>query len=313
MNQDMILFLLAVGVCLLVCVVVYQQLSFRRGTRANVLELSQKLEEILDTGSQERVMIFTDEPSLIALAVQINRLLDERQQVQAEVRRSDLAAKRMLSNISHDMKTPMTVLLGYLEMIRLKGDPQGALLVKVEATAQRMMELITQFFTLAKLEAGDTELTRTTVNLSEICRETVLDFYQLLSQQEIQVDIRLPDSPLFVFSNAQAIQRILSNLISNAIRYGGEGKYLGIVAGSKEDSAFVEVIDKGRGIDAAFTDVIFERLFTMDDSRSVQVQGNGLGLTIAKHLAQQLGGSLYVYSQPYQKTVFTLTVPKGID
>ena len=74
MNQDMILFLLAVGVCLLVCVVVYQQLSFRRGTRAKMLELSQKLEEILDTGSQERVMIFTDEPSLIALAVQINRL-----------------------------------------------------------------------------------------------------------------------------------------------------------------------------------------------------------------------------------------------
>lgn len=310
MSEATIIFFLSICVAILVCVIIYQQFAFRTGTQAKLDGISQKLEEILDTDSDEKVMVFTDNPSLISLATQINRLLVDRQKVRADYRRSELASKRMLSNISHDIKTPMTVILGYLEIMRVNGDPRQEMLGKVEATAHRVMELITQFFTLAKLEAGDTELERSKLNLNEVCSENILSFYELLSTQDFQIEVDLPNAPIFVMSNSDALQRILFNLISNAIRYGADGKYLGMVLRSDEENAYIDIIDKGRGIPKEFTDTIFDRLFTMEDSRNPRMQGNGLGLTIAKNLAVQLGGDITLTSQPNVKTVFTVTLKK---
>lgn len=310
MSEATIIFFLSICVAVLVCVIVYQQFAFRTGTQAKLNGISQKLEEILDTDSDEKVMVFTDNPSLISLATQINRLLVDRQKVRADYRRSELASKRMLSNISHDIKTPMTVILGYLEIMRVNGDPRQEMLGKVEATAHRVMELITQFFTLAKLEAGDTELERSKLNLNEVCSENILSFYELLSTQDFQIEVDIPNAPVFVMSNSDALQRILFNLISNAIRYGADGKYLGMVLRSDEENAYIDIIDKGRGIPKEFADTIFDRLFTMEDSRNPRMQGNGLGLTIAKNLAVQLGGDITLTSQPNVKTVFTVTVKK---
>lgn len=310
MSEATIIFFLSICVAILVCVIIYQQFAFRTGTQAKLDGISQKLEEILDTDSDEKVMVFTDNPSLISLATQINRLLVDRQKVRADYRRSELASKRMLSNISHDIKTPMTVILGYLEIMRVNGDPRQEMLGKVEATAHRVMELITQFFTLAKLEAGDTELERSKLNLNEVCSENILSFYELLSTQDFQIEVDIPNAPIFVMSNSDALQRILFNLISNAIRYGADGKYLGVVLRSDEENAYIDIIDKGRGIPKEFADTIFDRLFTMEDSRNPRMQGNGLGLTIAKNLAVQLGGDITLTSQPNVKTVFTVTVKK---
>ena len=310
MSEATIIFFLSICVAILVCVIVYQQFAFRTGTQAKLNGISQKLEEILDTDSDEKVMVFTDNPSLISLATQINRLLVDRQKVRADYRRSELASKRMLSNISHDIKTPMTVILGYLEIMRVNGDPRQEMLGKVEATAHRVMELITQFFTLAKLEAGDTELERSKLNLNEVCSENILSFYELLSTQDFQIEVDIPNAPIFVMSNSDALQRILFNLISNAIRYGADGKYLGMVLRSDEENAYIDIIDKGRGIPKEFADTIFDRLFTMEDSRNPRMQGNGLGLTIAKNLAAQLGGDITLTSQPNVKTVFTVTLKK---
>lgn len=310
MSEATIIFFLSICVAILVCVIVYQQFAFRTGTQAKLNGISQKLEEILDTDSDEKVMVFTDNPSLISLATQINRLLVDRQKVRADYRRSELASKRMLSNISHDIKTPMTVILGYLEIMRVNGDPRQEMLGKVEATAHRVMELITQFFTLAKLEAGDTELERSKLNLNEVCSENILSFYELLSTQDFQIEVDIPNAPIFVMSNSDALQRILFNLISNAIRYGADGKYLGMVLRSDEENAYIDIIDKGRGIPKELADTIFERLFTMEDSRNPRMQGNGLGLTIAKNLAVQLGGDITLTSQPNVKTVFTVTLKK---
>ena len=310
MSEATIIFFLSICVAILVCVIIYQQFAFRTGTQAKLDGISQKLEEILDTDSDEKVMVFTDNPSLISLATQINRLLLDRQKVRADYRRSELASKRMLSNISHDIKTPMTVILGYLEIMRVNGDPRQEMLGKVEATAHRVMELITQFFTLAKLEAGDTELERSKLNLNEVCSENILSFYELLSTQDFQIEVDLPNAPIFVMSNSDALQRILFNLISNAIRYGADGKYLGMVLRSDEENAYIDIIDKGRGIPKEFADTIFDRLFTMEDSRNPRMQGNGLGLTIAKNLAVQLGGDITLTSQPNVKTVFTVTLKK---
>ena len=137
-----------------------------------------------------------------------------------------------------------------------------------------------------------------------------MDFYQILTRDSFQVEVSIPKEAVLVYGNKEALGRILSNLISNAIRYGGAGGYLGIALRMEGNYALVDVTDKGAGIDRAFAERIFDRLFTLEDSRSRQIQGNGLGLTIARNLARQLGGDLVLCSIPGRRTVFTVRLKK---
>ncbi len=295
----------------LAAVVLYQQFAFRTGTQKRIREIHQKLKEIMDGDSGERLMVFTDNRELMELAAQINRLLEKSAKAEADFCRAEISSRKMLSNISHDMKTPMTVIRGYLEIMRTKGTAEPEMLEKAEQKAQALMELIDSFFSLAKLEAGDTDVTLSRLDVCEVCRESVLDFYEMLTGADFQVEIGLPEQAVPVQGNREALQRILSNLLSNVIRYGQEGKYLGLFVRTEGQWAYIDVDDRGKGIDRAFAQSVFERLFTMEDSRSRSVQGNGLGLTIAKKLAEQMGGDLTLESVPHVKTTFTVRLKRA--
>ena len=310
MSDATIIFFLSACIVVLICIVLYQQFAFRTGTQIKLKKISQKLEEIQDTDSDENVMVFTDNKVLMDLVAQINRLLENQRKVKVDYRRSEISSKKMLSNISHDIKTPMTVILGYLEIMRLNSSGENEMLLKVEQKAQRVMELINQFFTLAKLEAGDTEIEISKIVVCEACRENVLDFYELLTQKEFQVQVDIPEEAVFVRGNKDALQRILFNLISNVVRYGSDGKYIGMFLRSDEKYIYIDVVDKGKGIERGFAQNVFERLFTMEDSRNREIQGNGLGLTIAQNLAHQLGGKITLESEPNVKTTFTVKLRK---
>ena len=307
----MMMFVLGLAAAALAAVVLYQQFAFRTGTQRKLREIHQRLKAILDEDSGGRLMVFTDNKELMELAAQINRLLEKSAKVEADFCRSEISSRKMLSNISHDMKTPMTVIRGYLEIMRTKGTAEPEMLEKAEQKAQALMELIDSFFSLAKLEAGDTDMTISRMDVCEICRESVLEFYEILTEADFQVEIGLSDEAVYAQGNREALQRILGNLISNVIRYGSEGRYLGVFLRSDERFIYVDVADKGKGIDSAFAQSVFERLFTMEDSRSRSVQGNGLGLTIAKKLAEQMGGNLTLESDPSVRTVFTVSLKRA--
>ncbi len=280
-----------------------------RGTRVKLKEMTEKLTEILEQDTDEQIMVFTDDKVLMDLCGQINLLLLDRQKMKADFRKQEIASKKMLSNISHDIKTPLTVILGYLEIMRLR-DCEDETLQKVEAKAKQMMELIGQFFTLAKLEAGDKNIEMAKINISELCRENVLGYYDILMQKDYAVDIIIPEQQIFAQGDKESVNRILSNLLSNAIRYGSEGKYIGLFLREDLDFAYIDVIDKGKGIEKQFAASVFERLYTMEDSRNRSIQGNGLGLTIARNLARQMGGDLLLQSDPGVRTVFTVKLQR---
>lgn len=94
------------------------------------------------------------------------------------------------------------------------------------------------------------------------------------------------------------------------MRYGIGGNYIGLFLREERDSIAIDIVDKGRGIEKEFAERVFERLYTMEDSRNRQIQGNGLGLTIAKNLAKQMGGDILLESEPNVKTVFTIKFKK---
>ncbi len=310
MNGQAVIFFLLFCIGVLILVICGQWAFFRAGTRKKISGMTGELKKILDEDRDSYLMVFTDQKELMGLAAQINRLLEKHLKTKADFNRSEIASKRMLSNISHDIKTPMTVVLGYLEIMRLQGGGDVVMVEKAEQKAQHVMELINEFFTLAKLEAGDMDLKLSKLDMGSVCRETAVGFYEILTEKDFQVEIALPEEAVFVQGDPEALQRILLNLISNAIRYGWEGGYLGITLREEEKAVYVDIMDKGKGIEKEFAENVFERLFTMDDSRSRKVQGNGLGLTIARNLALQMGGDILLESIPYERTTFTLRLRK---
>lgn len=307
MNQNMLIWALLI---LLVFVAVgwLRCWSDRRKMMGNLQDISKILQHIIAEDTEEKVMSFTDSKDMKVLISSINTLLNDRQKQKAEFIRTEAGLRKMLSNISHDMKTPLTVILGYLEIMEME-ENKSPLISKVRLKAGQVMEMMNQFFSLAKLEAGDTPLEMEKVELNEVCRRNILDFYQILREKEYQVEISIPEEKLYTFGNGGALDRILFNLISNALRYGGDGKYLAVSLEDEMGSAVIRITDHGKGIAREYQEHIFERLYTMEDSRNRELQGNGLGLTIVKSLTQKLGGTVEVHSIPEEVTTFTVRMP----
>lgn len=274
---------LLIVIAVLVLVVLYQRFAFRRGIQTKLMQISRKLEEILKSDSDEKVMVFTDEPVLMELTGEINRLLLDRQKVKAEFKRGEIVSKKMLANISHDIKTPLTVILGYLEIMRLTG-AEDEMLKKVEAKAKQVVDLINQFFTLAKLEAGDANITLSRINVSEICRESALGFYEILSKKDFEVELSIPERAVYAQGERDALQRILYNLLSNAVRYGSDGKYLGIFLHEEKNGVSIDVTDRGKEFRKSLRTVFLNGCIPWRIPETVRSRGTAWGLRLQKIL-----------------------------
>lgn len=290
-------------------VIIFCLLAQKHKTEKALKEISATINHIVMYNTNEKVMSFSGNKYVIELMTNINIILNEHQKVKADYKRSELSSKKMLSNISHDLKTPLTVILGYSEMLMLSDFSKNDTIKKIHEKTTEVINLINKFFTLSKIESGDMQLSIGKINLSELCRKVAVDFYQILTEKKFTVDIQIPEQLIIASGNDDAISRILNNLISNAIRYGYAGKYIGIKLYTDSSSAFIEVTDKGKGIDKKNIVNVFDRLYTLDDSRNPNLGGNGLGLAIAKSLAEKQNGSLELKSIPYEETTFTLKLP----
>lgn len=221
--------------------------------------------------------------------------------------------RNMLSNISHDLKTPLTVVLGYSETLlhspSLTDQERKIMTEKIQDKAQEVLRLIHSFFDLAKLESGDTELMLSRVNISELCRLKMLSFYEMLTNLGLHVDLEIPTGDIFVQANEEALDRVLDNLITNGMKYGAEGKVLGLsLDHSIGGPVTLQIWDQGKGIPESEHSRVFERMYTLEDSRNRLYQGSGLGLTITKRLIERMGGSIHLHSVPHQRTVFSVTL-----
>jgi signal transduction histidine kinase len=176
-----------------------------------------------------------------------------------------------------------------------------------------MLELMNKFFELAKLESGDADLPLTQTNLNEVCKNSILFFYEQISSICLEVEIDIPETPIYANSNVSALSRILHNLLSNALRYGKDGQVVGMKLYFDEQHAWIEVWDRGKGIAIREQDLIFERLYTLEDSRNSKYQGSGLGLTITKRLVEKINGRIMLRSKPYEKTAFILQLDRVLS
>ncbi|WP_155592628.1 sensor histidine kinase [Lysinibacillus cavernae] len=273
-----------------------------------------KLQAIVNEQTNEKILVATTNPEIQQLLIAVNALLDHNQKVQATHQKMEDSMKRMLANISHDLKTPLTVVLGYIEMLQfpssLSEKERQRLLTGVHGKTLEVLKIIHTFFDLAKLEAGDTDYPMTKVNVSEICRKNVLSFYDIITSMGLDIHITIPENSMYALGNEEALDRVLSNLLSNAIAYGADGNVMGVNVRNDETNIYIDVWDCGKGIDEYHIDSVFERMYTLEDSRNKSFQGSGLGLTITKRLVEIMNGSIRLSSIPYKKTIFTIALKR---
>jgi two-component system phosphate regulon sensor histidine kinase PhoR len=233
-----------------------------------------------------------------------------------ERRRADQVRRDFVANASHELRTPLTSIRGFVEALEdgaIEEPPTAQrFLGKIRAHADRMAALVADLLELSRLEAGERPLDCAPVSPSEVAEEVALSLQPRALERAVAVTVSDEGAPPVV-TDAEALRRILENLVENAIKYTKEGGQVQILVRPRAGGAVaVEVADDGPGIAAEHLPRIFERFYRVDKARSREIGGTGLGLAIVRHLAESLGARIAVESEPGHGTRFVLELPPAV-
>ncbi len=245
-----------------------------------------------------------------------NRALDLKLNELAEANvalyESNRLKSEFLANVSHELRTPLNSIIGFAELL---GDNEDSLVKRYAENilnpARMLLRIINDLLDLARIEAGKVRLIVTRASVSDICETLVSLVTPLARKKDLTLTLVTDDAIPIITTDAGKVQQILYNLLSNAIKFTPAAGSVAVTARTHLDKRHVSVCvaDTGPGIGEADHGQIFEKFHQLDATVTRQHGGAGLGLPIAKDLAQLLGGRLDLHSEPGKGAAFTLTLP----
>ena len=246
-----------------------------------------------------------------ASLVQNEALLTARNAELAGMHRS---RSQLFANVSHEFRTPLTLIIGPLRNLldgRYGALPpsaisQGQLMVR---NAERLLRLVNRVLDLSRLEDGGLLLNAQPQDLVRFVRTIVAGFTPLADDRQISLTTVLPDESLEVAFDAEQLEKVLLNLLSNALKFTEPGDRVQVVVTSNDDTAVIEVHDTGLGIPADQLPHVFDRFFQVDSSLTRKYEGSGIGLALVKELVELHGGSVGARSIPTKGSVFVVSLP----
>lgn len=262
-----------------------------------IRQTDRELKEIQKDISQNQILrLPIPDGDLEKLMTSFNGTLEEVCRERQSYEKREREFQQQIENISHDLRTPLTVILGYLKFMKQLEEgtnvvqDQSEILTIIERKATSMEKLVTQFYAFSRLKAQDYEIKIGNVDICRILRETLIDNYQILEAAHLEVNAKFPDYPVWVEGESAALERIFSNLFQNAGRYAKRSLLLQIKE-SKENISICFVNDTEKISDHDIQH-LFDRFYMQSSSRNQE--GTGLGLTVAKILAEMMNGMLSV-------------------
>ncbi|EGW39281.1 his Kinase A domain protein [Desulfosporosinus sp. OT] len=265
----------------------------------------------MDKLAEESNAEITLAPELDFMENKLNQLKNnlEKQKkaaLEAEQRKNDLVVY-----LAHDIKTPLTSVIGYLSLLDEASDmppEQKAKYVGITLEkAYRLEQLINEFFEITRFNLQTIVLNKEKINLQFMLQQMADEFYPMLTPQAKQVSVNVPDG-LILWGDADKLARVFNNILKNALACSYENSVIDISAEQQDETIVITFTNQGNPIPQAKLATIFEKFYRLDSSRSTDTGGAGLGLAIAREIVTAHDGTISVESNP-ENTTFTIKLP----
>lgn len=232
-------------------------------------------------------------------------------QMAAALQNIEEMRRGFIANVSHELRTPMTSIRGFIEGIldgTIPEEKQSHYLTIVRDETNRLSRLVNDLLDLARMEAGETKLNPVVFDINELLRRCVIKLEALLLEKDLVVDADFEEEYMPVKADMDAIERVVYNLMHNAIKFTPPGGKIGLITRKNKDLTEVTVKDTGIGIEPDELDLIWERFYKSDKSRGRDKTGTGLGLAIARNIINEHGQTIRAESKPGEGTAFIFTL-----
>ncbi|WP_449599351.1 HAMP domain-containing sensor histidine kinase [Paenibacillus sp. Marseille-Q9583] len=286
-------------------------LWFFSSTDRRITKLNNALNQV---GIRSDVIVLEDKSrdEIAQLTHHYNSMAMRIQSQSAQIEQLEHRRRLLLSDLSHDLRTPLTMILGYAEMIRTgayKNENELQSGAKIILQRSRYMDkLLDQLLDITRQEEHLLRLQLAPHNLSELMRKIAAEYLLFLDDKNIVLEADIQDTDIEVMIDAPLIERALRNLLDNAVRYGEEGHYLGIGLTKEQEAVVLTVKNRGKGIAREDRERIFERFYRADGGR--KGEGLGIGLSIVKEIAELHHGSVRLLDEAVTETIFQIRIPK---
>ncbi len=303
------LFLL-IGFCIALLFVLFLVIKLRR-VRGQLSIIEEVLEDI-KSGNLNRRMLTKKNDMTRKICYGINDIATNSQTQLIKQKQSEQAYKRLMTSISHDVKTPLVSLIGYLEAIECKivaGEEKDEYVHVAFEKAHYLKHFVENLFEWVKLDSGEQIFRFEILDLNELSRNIIVDWISVLENSNFDYEFDIPETEYLMRIDASAYSRILNNLLQNVLIHS-KGSKIKFRVFEDDLQAKIAITDNGKGISHNHLPHIFERMYQCDQSRSVG--GNGLGLSIVKELVAAHKGKITVDSTPNRGTTFTLLFPRTL-
>jgi len=243
---------------------------------------------------------------------ELGQLAESFNQMSSDLSRATRLRRQMTADIAHDLRTPLTVITGYIEALR-DGDlqPSSARFDAMHDEAQHLKRLVQDLRTLSLADAGELSLNCQPVSVPELLDRVATAHRHQAEQQQINIEVLPADALPDLEVDFDRMVQVLGNLVSNALRYTPEGGKIILSAQEQSNAVLLQVQDTGNGIPPAELPHIFNRFYRADKSRQQNEGESGLGLAIARAIVQAHGGSISAESEVGQGTTFQILLPSS--
>ena len=228
--------------------------------------------------------------------------------------RQETFYRNFISNVSHELKTPLTVIQGHVAAIGdglAEDDPRQTSRRIAAQEAARLTHLVDNLLLLSRLEMPDFALERRPVNLEAVAEDAILQLSDLAETRHISLDLQKEGSLPRIVADRARLKQVLINLLDNSIKYNRQDGTVTVHLSAGEEQVMLRVTDTGEGIPSQDLPHVFEKMYRAERRQGRYVEGSGLGLSIVQRIVEQHGGSISVQSQIGEGATFTVTLPRS--
>ena len=291
-------------------------LLLQERSMAYIGKISDAVRDISEGDLNTTIEVVGDD-EVSAMAANLNKMVEEIRQLMDKEREAERTKNELITNVAHDLRTPLTSIIGYLEILSGKSAPltpemQTKYIDIAYSKSKRLEKLIEDLFGFTKLNYGRISMRVTKVDIIKLLGQLLEESYPNFSNKGLSYELQSNVPAKVILADGNLLARLFDNLINNAIKYGAEGKRILVKVHAAAETVQVSVTNYGYVIPAEELPLIFDKFYRVEQSRSTHTGGTGLGLAIVKNIVDMHGGDITVKSD-LNGTVFTVTLKVDFD